>query len=102
MSSKLEALVSLPQKAPREAIEETNAAGVEAAILVGEVTEAAGPGLKGQVRICWQAVDGSKEERPLSFLKGLALQEGDRVLLRRPANWPEWLVTDVISPSNAP
>jgi hypothetical protein len=100
MPSKLENLVALPahEFTPRE----PDNAGISDALLVGEVIESAGPRLRGQARIRWQTPDGSWNERPLSYLNGIVLQKGDRVLLRRPANWPEWLVTNVIAPRNAP
>jgi hypothetical protein len=48
------------------------------------------------VLVRWRTVDGILNEGPLRAVRGLALENGDLVLLHRPANWPEWLVTDVI------
>lgn len=63
---------------------------------VGEVLDARHPVLQGRARVAWREVDDDVREAWLPCLQGLAVREGDRVLLQTAANWPEPLVTGVI------
>lgn len=54
------------------------------------------PSLRGRALCRITMYDGREVERWLPVLAGLALREGDRVLLVRPANHPEAIVTGVL------
>lgn len=70
-------------------------------LVVGEVIGNCVPTNQTQARIRWQTSDSQLYERTLSVVKGLSVAAGDLVLLQRPANWPEWVVTQVVE-SNGP
>jgi hypothetical protein len=65
-------------------------------LLVGQVLENCLPMNRGQALIGWRSSDGQFYEQRLTVLKGLSVSAGDLVLLQRPANWPEWLITQVV------
>lgn len=67
--------------------------------LVGEVVEALPT---GRVLVRWEDGRGEPTERELPIVRGLELQEGDRVLLEKPENWPDYLVTNAIEQSFEP
>lgn len=62
--------------------------------LIGECVDDRHPVLRGRVRVRIPGDEG--EPRWLPTLQGLALRVGDRVLLVRPGNGEEWIVTGVI------
>lgn len=62
--------------------------------LVGECIETRHPTLAGRILVRWNA--GKTIERWLPVLQGLAVRMGDRVLLLKPGNWPEAVVTGVL------
>jgi hypothetical protein len=64
--------------------------------LVGDVLDKAPMASPGRVLVRWRTVDGILNESPLRVVRGLSLDNGDLVVLNRPSNWPEWLVTHVI------
>lgn len=67
-----------------------------ATALVGECVDAAHPTLVGRALVRWVTPDGREVQRWLSTLHGLPVRAGDRVLLTRPANWPDAIVTGVV------
>jgi hypothetical protein len=68
--------------------------------LVGQVLENGFPTNSEQALIRWQTSDGQLYERTLTVVKSLSVAAGDLVLLQRPANWPEWIVTQVVESVN--
>ena len=64
--------------------------------LVGDVLDKTPAGSPGRVLVRWRTVDGTLNERLLCVVRGLAIENGDLVLLHRPSNWPEWLVVHVV------
>ncbi|MGE0792216.1 MAG: hypothetical protein AB7S26_41470 [Sandaracinaceae bacterium] len=64
--------------------------------LVGEVVDTKHPTLTGRVRVRWTDLDGHLYEKWLATLMGLPVRVGDRVLMTRPANYPERVVTGVL------
>ena len=70
--------------------------------LVGDVLDSAPLNFPGRALIRWRTLEGMLQERSLSVVKGLSLERGDLVLLHRPDNWPEWLVTHVVEGRGEP
>lgn len=64
--------------------------------LVGEVVDTHNPDLRGRIFVRWNTETGVRRELWLACVRGATPRKGDRVLLERPANWPELLVTAVI------
>lgn len=54
------------------------------------------PTLAGRVLVTWDDPRGASRERWLPTLHGLAVRPGDRLLVQRPANWSEAVVTGVL------
>lgn len=76
---------------------ETRHAAGAPAPLVGVCVDARHPSLVGRVRVEIVAEGGDAPETVwLPTLMGTVVREGDRVLLMRPANWPEPLVVGVV------
>jgi len=73
---------------------------VAESLLVGRVLENLSPMNPAQATIRWRTSDGQLHERTLTVLKGVAVTAGDLVLLQRPSNWPEWMVTQVVESLN--
>src|SRR5579863_5282466 len=69
-------------------------------LLVGQVLESCIPIDPAHALIRWRTSDGQLYERTLTVVKGLSLAAGDLVLLQRPANWPEWMITQVVESTN--
>jgi hypothetical protein len=67
-----------------------------ASILVGECLEPEHPTLTGRAKISWEGERGGRDERWLAMVQGLVLRRGDRVLIQRPANFDDPLVTGVV------
>ena len=67
-----------------------------ASILVGECLEPEHPTLTGRAKISWAGERGARDERWLAMVQGLVLRRGDRVLIQRPANFDDPLVTGVV------
>jgi hypothetical protein len=102
MSSELETVLRLPLIEDLDTRADTPSAAENAAdpsSLVGEVLDNSSPDFPGRVLARWRALDGTPHERWLVAVRGLALQRGDLVLLHRPGNWPEWLVTHALAAS---
>lgn len=70
--------------------------------LVGECLEADHPVLPHRIKVGWLAPDGEPHQAWLAPLRNLVVRTGDRVLLTRPANWPEPLVTGVLDGLHRP
>ena len=69
-------------------------------LLVGRVLENGFLANPAQALVRWQASDGQLHERTLTVVKSLSVAAGDLVLLQRPANWPDWMVTQVVESVN--
>ncbi len=69
-------------------------------LLVGQVLENCSPTNPAQALIRWRTSDGQLHERTLTVVKGVSLSAGDLVLLQRPSNWPEWMITQVVESLN--
>jgi len=59
-------------------------------------------GTPQRVLVRWFDGEGERTERWLPVVRGLELQQGDKVLLGKPDNWPEWLVTNAIEGAAVP
>ena len=90
-----------------EAIDETlraskggrkDAGPINTGTLVATVISAEDSDITGQVLVSWDE-DKANAHR-VGFVRGLALREGDNVLLTKPNNWPKWLVTNVLAGAN--
>jgi hypothetical protein len=66
------------------------------ALLVGDVLDSSPLASSGHVIVRWRGTEGLLNECSLPVVKGLAVDNGDLVLLQRPDNWPEWIVTSVV------
>jgi hypothetical protein len=64
--------------------------------IVGDVTGAAHPTLRGRVRVSYSDATGARHERWLPKMASLTARVGDRVLLQQPMHWTEPLVTGVV------
>lgn len=69
-------------------------------LLVGQVLENCSPMSPAHATIRWRTADGQLNERTLTVVKGISVAAGDLVLLQRPSNWPEWMVTHVVESLN--
>jgi hypothetical protein len=69
-------------------------------LLVGRVLEDCSPANPARATIRWRTSDGQLNERTLTVVKDVSVAAGDLVLLQRPANWPEWIVTQVLESLN--
>ena len=67
-----------------------------AGCVLGECVDDRHPSLRGRVRVCWREPGGAVVERWLPTLQGLPVRTGDRVVLLRPANVDEPIVTGVV------
>ncbi|PRQ02510.1 hypothetical protein ENSA5_21550 [Enhygromyxa salina] len=74
---------------------EQHGSSSEPANLVGECIEAKHPTLQGRVRVRF-AIRGQDHERWVPTLQGLPVRVADRVLMVRPDNLAEWIVTGVV------
>jgi hypothetical protein len=63
---------------------------------VGTCVDDRHPSLVGRVRVQWTAADGRVLDRWFPTTRGLAVRKGDRLVLSRPHNWPEAIVTGVV------
>ena len=66
--------------------------------LLGECVDAEHPTLAGRVQVRWvvPGIGRAPQTRWLACVNGVVVRRGDRVLLQRPANWPELIVTAVL------
>src|SRR5882762_6141448 len=63
--------------------------------LVGECLDTQHPSLQGRVLVRWLETTGAATEHWVPTLQGMPVRVADRVLLLRPANWPEPVVIGV-------
>ena len=82
-------LSELDQAAPTEHAEAES-------LLVGQVIENCHGTNPAQAITRWRAADGQLHEQTLTIVKGINVAIGDLVLLQRPSNWPEWMITQVV------
>lgn len=68
-------------------------------VVLGEIVDTHHPHLPARVRVQWHDPRGDKHDLWLEYavLGNCEFQAGDRVLLTRPFNWPEWVVVSVFS-----
>jgi hypothetical protein len=71
-------------------------AGASPSCVLGECVDDRHPSLLGRVRVRWREPEGALVERWLATLQGLPVRTGDRVLMLRPANADEAIVTGVV------
>jgi hypothetical protein len=64
-------------------------------VLIGECVDARHPSLQGRVLVKF-SVSGLDHERWVPKLQGLPVRVADRVLMLRPGNGEEWIVTGVV------
>jgi hypothetical protein len=92
--------VLVEQLAARADASRSEASGIGAtpseAQLIGECVDDRHPTLRGRVLVRIAASTGSDVEQWLPTLQGLSVRAGDRVLLCKPANWSEAVVTGVV------
>lgn len=77
--------------------EAVGGSGAASPMLVGQVLETTSPDYPGRVKIRWESTDGIAREGWLAVVRGLELAESDTVLLQRPANGSDWLVTQAMA-----
>ena len=100
MSSEPETVIVLPlteDMETRAAAQPTTDGAAAPLSLVGEVLDSSSSDFPGRLLIRWRGLDGALNKRWLFAVRGLALESGDLVLLHRPSNWHEWLVTHAIT-----
>ena len=71
-------------------------------LLVAQVIECSPPPNPAQATARWRTADGQLNERTLTIVKGITVATGDLVLLQRPANWPEYLITQIVQSLDEP
>ena len=88
----------------REVIKTTAAAAPaqDTGTLVGECLEDEHEVLRNRIKVGWIDPGGDPRQAWLAPLRNLVVRQGDRVLLTRPANWPEPLVTGVLDGLHRP
>ena len=74
----------------------TAASSQEAALLVGECREEEHPTLVGRSKIVWAGPTGGEQAAWLPRIHCVIVRLGDRVLLQRPANYPEPVIMGVL------
>lgn len=67
--------------------------------VVGEVVDTHHPHRPGRVCVRWRDVAGAVQEHWLVYDASLRPEPGRHVVLSRPSNWPEWIVTSMLSVS---
>ena len=75
---------------------------VPTGVLVGECFEEEHEVLRDRVKVGWIEPGGDACQAWLSPLRNLVVRQGDRVLLTRPANWPEPIITGVLDSLHRP
>jgi hypothetical protein len=83
------------QRRERARVRRAAAAAEPPPPLVGDCVGARHPFLGGRVHVRWHD-GGDPKEAWLASLQGLDVREGDRLILQRPANTSEWIVTGVV------
>jgi hypothetical protein len=67
---------------------------------VGEVVGECPSNDINRVTVRWRTSDGQLNEQQLTLVKGVTVGVGDLVLLQRPANWHERIITHVLESLN--
>ncbi|NJD08645.1 MAG: hypothetical protein FIA97_19455 [Methylococcaceae bacterium] len=95
-SASLRALLETVRPAPRLAdiAEPPPAAG---GLLIGEVLDSHNPDLPGRLLVGWTDPAGDYLSRWLQSVRHIAPALGARVILAQPLNWPEPLITAVLT-----
>lgn len=75
---------------------ENRQGAMSAEILVGVVESFFPANDVERIPVRWRTYDGQQIRRNLLFMDGLQLQEGDQVVLGKPQNFPEPIVTGVL------
>lgn len=65
--------------------------------VVGEVVDTHHPHRPGRICVRWRDATGAEHVHWLPYNTGLRFNIGQRVVIARPSNWPEWLVTASLS-----
>ena len=84
---------SQPSKSDRTSLTEHQA---EDSLMVAQIVENCSSENPAQAIARWRAADGQLNEQTLTIVRGVAVTTGDLVLLQRPANWPEWIITQIV------
>lgn len=66
------------------------------ACMIGECIDAQHPTLQGRVRVRFAIRGGREDQRWVAKLQGLPVRLADRVMMIRPSNAQEWIVTGVV------
>ena len=69
---------------------------------VGEIRETAAANSAGRVLVRWVEEKDLVQERWLAVVRGVELKQGDKVLLQRPTNWPDWVVMGALESESNP
>lgn len=64
--------------------------------LLGECIAVEHPTLRGRVLVQWSDADGKTQKKWLPTLQNLPVRQHDRLLLVKPENWAEMIVTGVV------
>ena len=78
------------------AVDPAPPAAPAAGSVVAECVDARHPTLRGRISVRWRDAAGHERLEWAPTLQGLPVRVGDRVLLTRASNWPEWVVTGVV------
>jgi hypothetical protein len=99
MSATLETLIAIPSAkiSKRHASRERSSILRTETSLLGEIVENASVESQNRALVRWRSADGLQCERWLMFVQGLNFQKMDHVLLQRPTNGPDWIVTGVVA-----
>lgn len=65
--------------------------------VVGEIVDTHHPHRPGRVCVRWRDVDAVEHEHWLVYNAGIKPAKGRLVVLSRPSNWREWLVTSMLT-----
>jgi len=75
----------------------TSGSSGPAASIIAKVLSAPENAASAPALVCWRTNVGCLTEQSVSVVKGLLLEAGDLVLMQRPSNWPEWIVTHLFA-----
>lgn len=70
-------------------------------IAVGVVTRSPSHSDDSRISVRWKNENGVVIFRDLLSTNGLQLHNGDDVILSKPGNFPEWIITDVLNRQNS-
>jgi len=99
-SAALEPRTALEEMLAAPALESTLAATLRPAgateSLIGEIVDTEHPALRGRVRVRWRDLEEQTFEQWLPTLQALPVRVSDRVMMVRPSNFREFVVTGVL------